>query len=282
MDLVSLTILLGLYRYVHIVVVSSNDFLGIELLPIENQNEEQLSNTKTGRLTNFALPLHSMEISLKPRPNIVTDRSNRMIDQQEYLHGIFTATTLFCGLEDDADSQSNNNTLWIMQIVLPTPTIRDKLCFKVLTYRLNQYLFQNLRTREHIGYVVDASDIPLNSFHRSLIIRIQSPTLTARQINSKLNSTLQEFVVEQQQKPQDTFVQKSQIVSSASDLLYRPDDTYAEFDYFWHFIVDSAPQKDGEVHEWRYERSKLNKIVNDQEPLLEKDLTKLSHLVLTR
>ncbi|EZG43771.1 hypothetical protein GNI_159680 [Gregarina niphandrodes] len=69
----------------------------------------------------------------------------------------------------------------------------NRLHGRCLGQKLSTYLFNELRNKEHIGYVVDASFWPGDLKHNGVMIRIKSPVLNAEELRTRVLSALAEF-----------------------------------------------------------------------------------------
>lgn len=78
---------------------------------------------------------------------------------------------------------------------LPNAGVAGQAAAKVLSGHLHQSFFNQLRTEESLGYVVQAGDLPFND-HPGLVFYIQSPVLSAEQLQQRVDRFLQEYATQ--------------------------------------------------------------------------------------
>lgn len=101
-----------------------------------------------------------------------------------------------------------DNTIFRLQL-LPNGDYAGKAAAKVLSGHLHQAFFNQLRTEEQLGYVVQAMDMPLNE-HAGFMLVIQSPALSAQQLQLRVDSFLQEYAKQLAALNEDGFIQLKQ------------------------------------------------------------------------
>lgn len=101
-----------------------------------------------------------------------------------------------------------DSTVFRLQ-VLPQGDYAGKAAAKVLSGHLHQAFFNQLRTEEQLGYVVQAMDMPLNE-HAGLMLVIQSPALSAQQLQLRVDSFLQQYAQQLATLSEEGFAQLKQ------------------------------------------------------------------------
>lgn len=101
-----------------------------------------------------------------------------------------------------------DSTVFRLQ-VLPKGDYAGKAAAKVLSGHLHQAFFNQLRTEEQLGYVVQAMDMPLNE-HAGLMLVIQSPALSAQQLQLRVDSFLQQYAQQLAALSEEGFAQLKQ------------------------------------------------------------------------
>lgn len=101
-----------------------------------------------------------------------------------------------------------DSTVFRLQ-VLPKGDFAGKAAAKVLSGHLHQAFFNQLRTEEQLGYVVQAMDTPLNE-HAGLMLVIQSPALSAQQLQLRVDMFLQQYAQQLAALSEEGFAQLKQ------------------------------------------------------------------------
>ncbi|KKO46008.1 hypothetical protein WG68_07940 [Arsukibacterium ikkense] len=104
-----------------------------------------------------------------------------------------------------------------------------KAAAKVLSGHLHQAFFNQLRTEEQLGYVVQAFEFPLNQ-HAGLGFAIQSPVLSAEQLQQRVDLFLQQYSAQLEQLSEKDFTQLQQ--SQLLELQRVPANLEEEFKTF--------------------------------------------------
>lgn len=89
------------------------------------------------------------------------------------------------------DNSQNDSTVMRAQFV-PNAKDAGKAAAKVLANHLHQAFFNQLRTEEQLGYVVQAMALPLDQ-HAGLGLLIQSPVLSGLQLQQRVDLFLQQY-----------------------------------------------------------------------------------------
>ncbi|MCC5827407.1 insulinase family protein [Alkalimonas sp.] len=76
--------------------------------------------------------------------------------------------------------------------MLPNAGVAGQAAAKVLSGHLHQAFFNQLRTEEGLGYVVQAGELPFND-HAGVAFYIQSPVLSAEQLQQRVERFMQEY-----------------------------------------------------------------------------------------
>lgn len=92
-------------------------------------------------------------------------------------------------------SNPQTDTSLIRSQQLPDGGTAGKAAAKVISGHLHQTFFNQLRTEEQLGYVVQAFDMPMND-HAGLGFVIQSPVLSAEQLQQRVDEFLQQYAIQ--------------------------------------------------------------------------------------
>lgn len=106
------------------------------------------------------------------------------------------------------NNPQTDSTVFRLQ-VLPNGDYAGKAAAKVLSGHLHQAFFNQLRTEEQLGYVVQAMDMPLNE-HAGFMLVIQSPALSAQQLQLRVDSFLQQYATQLAALNEEGFAQLKQ------------------------------------------------------------------------
>ncbi|MBV2130279.1 insulinase family protein [Arsukibacterium indicum] len=121
-----------------------------------------------------------------------------------------------------------DSTLFRTQF-LPNADYAGKAAAKVLSGHLHQAFFNQLRTEEQLGYAVQAFEFPLNQ-HAGLGFAIQSPVLSAEQLQQRVDLFLQQYSAKLEQLSEQDFTKLQQ--SQLLELQRMPANLEEEFKTF--------------------------------------------------
>eukprot|EP01054_Gregarina_sp_Poly1_P005289 Gregarina_sp_Poly_1__5288@NODE_279_length_10190_cov_93_504495_g243_i0_p7_GENE_NODE_279_length_10190_cov_93_504495_g243_i0NODE_279_length_10190_cov_93_504495_g243_i0_p7_ORF_typecomplete_len189_score23_84Peptidase_M16_C/PF05193_21/0_0014_NODE_279_length_10190_cov_93_504495_g243_i070027568 len=169
-------------------------------------------------LKNVKIAVENTDIEFVQNRNMNNPETATVCCNQDLFHLI---TNPFATTRSQTKEEDVEDNLWMSVTVVPIASQTDRIMLKLLVSKLNSFLFTKLRTGEHLGYVVDASDWPFPPSHALVMIRIESPDVPVDEIDVRVQSALENFL-EQEIGDGDSWT--SLVEAAGARLMARLDD----------------------------------------------------------